>query len=285
MLGSQDELAPSQDSQATQNPIQLAVIGRPNVGKSTLINTLLGQERVLTGPEPGLTRDAISIEWRYKGRDFRLIDTAGLRRKARVQEKLEKLSVADALRALKFAEIAVLVIDAEQGVDRQDLTIAGHVLKEGRALVIAANKWDVVRDRGPALREIEYRLTETLAEAQGLAIVPVSARSGQGMDRLLTAALDVYDRWNCRISTAKLNRWLGQATEAHPPPAAKGRAVRLRYMAQTKSRPPSFVIFANRPAALPQSYMRYLGNSLREAFKLQGVVVRLHMRRSENPYA
>lgn len=274
-----------QSAEAPPPPIQIAIIGRPNVGKSTLINKLLGQERLLTGPEPGLTRDAITIDWRFKGRDFRLIDTAGLRRKARVQEKLEKLATADTLRALKFAEVAILVIDATAGVDRQDLAIAGHVLREGRALVVAANKWDAVEARGPVLREIERKLRETLAETKGLAIAPVSAQTGQGLDRLLAMALDVHTRWNAKIATSKLNRWLAGVTQAHPPPAVKGRAVRLRYMAQTKSRPPTFLIFANRPGALPQSYMRYLGNALRESFDLNGVVVRLDLRRGENPYA
>ncbi len=265
--------------------IQLAIVGRPNVGKSTLANRLLGEERLLTGPEPGLTRDAIAVEWQYGDQPIRLVDTAGLRRKARVEEKLEKLSVADTLRAIALAEVVVLVIDGTLGLDKQDLTIADHVLSEGRALVIAVNKWDAVEDRARALGAIEDRLEASLPQARGLPLVTLSAKTGRHLERLMPAVLALHERWNRRVPTPALNRWLAEATARHPPPAVKGRRLRLRFAAQVKTRPPTVALFTSRPAALPEAYTRYLVNSLREVFDLDGVPVRVLLRKSKNPFA
>jgi len=266
-------------------PIQLAIVGRPNAGKSTLVNRLLGEERMLTGPEPGLTRDSISVEWTYKGQPFRLVDTAGMRRKSRVEAKLEKLSVAETLRSVRLAQVVALVIDGVQGLDKQDLTIADHVEQEGRALVIVVNKWDAVDDRAKALQEIEDRLSISLQQLKGVPVVTLSALTGRHADRLLPEVMKVYERWNRRVKTATFNKWLEGITERHPPPAVHGRRLRLRYGAQLKARPPTFAIFVSRPAELPDSYQRYLVNSLRETFDLPGVPVRLVLRKSENPYA
>lgn len=267
-----------------EGPIQLAIVGRPNAGKSTLVNRLLGEERMLTGPEPGLTRDSISVEWTYKNQPFRLVDTAGLRRKSRVDAKLEKLSVAETLRSVRLAHVVALVIDGVQGLDKQDLTIADHVEQEGRALVIVVNKWDAVEDRAKALQEIEDRLSISLQQLKGVPIVTLSALTGRHAERLLPEVMKVYERWNRRVKTAQFNRWLEGVTEKHPPPAVHGRRLRLRYGAQLKARPPTFAIFVSRPAELPDSYQRYLVNSLRETFDLPGVPVRLELRKSDNPY-
>ena len=267
-----------------EGPIQLAIVGRPNAGKSTLVNRLLGEERMLTGPEPGLTRDSISVEWTYKNQPFRLVDTAGLRRKSRVDAKLEKLSVAETLRSVRLAQVVALVIDGVQGLDKQDLTIADHVEQEGRALVIVVNKWDAVEDRAKALQEIEDRLSISLQQLKGVPIVTLSALTGRHAERLLPEVMKVYERWNRRVKTAQFNRWLEAVTEKHPPPAVHGRRLRLRYGAQLKARPPTFAIFVSRPAELPDSYQRYLVNSLRETFDLPGVPVRLELRKSDNPY-
>jgi GTP-binding protein len=267
------------------SPLSLAVVGRPNVGKSTLINRILGEERLVTGPEPGITRDAISITWSYRGRPLRLIDTAGLRRRTRVTERLEELSGADTLRALRFAEVVIIVIDATVGIDRQDLTIARTVADEGRAPVIAVNKWDLVIERDTLLGELRLRIEESLAQIRGVPLIPCSALTGQGIDRLLQAALNADAVWNRRIATGPLNRLLAEVTARHPPPLARGRAVKLRYMTQAKARPPTFVLFCNRPSAVPESYLRYLTNALREAFDLPGVPLRLSLRRSRGPTA
>jgi GTP-binding protein len=265
--------------------LQLAIVGRPNVGKSTLLNRLVGEERVVTGPEPGVTRDAISVEWSWQGRGVWLVDTAGMRRRARVRESLERMSVADSLRAIRFAQVAVLVLDASVGLERQDLTIAAHVIEEGRALVVAVNKWDAVPDRQEAMQGIRERLEESLPQIRGVRVVTLSALTGVGVDRLLPAVFEAFDTWNRRVPTAALNRWLADMTERHPPPMVSGRRLRLRYMTQVKARPPSFVIFGSRPDALPESYSRYLINGLRDTFDLDGVPIRLGLRRGENPYA
>ncbi len=265
-------------------PIQMAVVGRPNAGKSTLINSLIGSDRLLTGPEPGLTRDAIAVAWEFQGRNIRLVDTAGLRRKSRVDAKLEKLSVAETLRTVRMAQVVVLVLDGNLGIDKQDLTIADHVLQEGRALVIAVNKWDAVEDRALALRDIEDRLEKSLPQARGLPVVTLSALTGRHLDRLLPAVLGQYERWNRRIPTAQLNRWLEEVTARNPPPLAGGRSVRIRYATQAKARPPTIALFAPRAEFIPESYLRYLINGLRESFDLQGVPIRMHLRKGKNPY-
>jgi len=268
-----------------KGPIRLAIVGRPNVGKSTLVNRLIGEDRLLTGPEAGITRDAIEVEWEYRGRPVRLVDTAGLRRRARVSEKLERLSTADTRRAVKFAHVVLLVLDAEMMLEKQDLTIARMALDEGRALVIAANKWDAIRDKNAHTRMLRDRLDTSLTQVRGVPWVPVSAVRGSNLDKLLDAVLETYDRWNKRVPTARLNRWLEAMLEAHPPPLAKGRRVRIRYMTQVKARPPTFAAFVSQAAELPDSYVRYLTGGLRDEFGLVGVPIRLHLRQRKNPYA
>jgi GTP-binding protein len=270
---------------AAEAPLLLAVVGRPNVGKSTLANRLLGEERMLTGPEPGVTRDAISIDWFCKGRPVRLVDTAGLRRRARVSGQIEKLTTRDTLRQIRRAEIAVLVIDGAEAFERQDLAIARTALEEGRALVIAINKWDLITDRAAGLRLIAERLETSLPQARGVPCVPLSALSGWHVNHLMTAVFAAHERWNRRIATGPLNRWLAEATARHPPPAVGRRRIRLRYVTQPTARPPTFAIFASRPEHLPDSYTRYLENSLRDAFDLPGIPLRLRFRRGKNPYA
>jgi GTP-binding protein len=270
---------------APEGPLQLAIVGRPNVGKSTLINRLVGEERLLTGPEPGITRDAIAVEWRHRGRPIRLVDTAGMRRRSQVVERLEKLAVDDSLRAVQYAEVVVLVLDAADMLEKQDLAIARHVLEEGRALVIAANKWDAIKDKTDALQKLRARVEASLPQAQGVALVTLSARTGQNLDKLMSAVLDTHETWNRRVTTPELNRWLGAAVDAHPPPLVKGRRIKLRYMTQTKTRPPTFQLFGNQLDVLPESYLRYLVNNMRERFDLPGVPVRVLLRKGENPYA
>ncbi len=267
-----------------ERALQLAIVGRPNVGKSTLINRLLGEERMVTGPEAGITRDAIRIEWEYEGRPVRLIDTAGLRRRAKVADKLERLSSADALRAVRFAHVVVLVLDATEALARQDLTIARATAEEGRALVVAVNKWDLVENRAATLRRIEERLEESLHQERGVRIVTLSALTGENCNRLMKAVFEAFDAWNRRVSTGLLNRWLAEVADRHPPPAVRGRPVRLRYVTQARTRPPTFALFTSRPAAVPESYLRYLVNSLREEFGFLGVPVRVQLRKGRNPY-
>lgn len=265
-------------------PLKLAIVGRPNAGKSTIINKLLGDERMLTGSEAGITRDSISVSWDWDGHPIRLIDTAGLRRKARVTGKLEGLSVGDALRAIRFAEVVVLIVDATLGVEKQDLSIARLVIEEGRALVLAVNKWDLAKDRKAVMSGIEDRLMTSLPQVRGIPVIPCSAKTGKGMDKLLPAVFGVYETWNRRVETGGLNRWLEAMTEAHPPPIAKGRRIKIRYMTQAKTRPPTFIVFASRKDALPESYVRYLINGLRESFDLPAVPIRVHLRAGKNPY-
>src|SRR5215471_8674999 len=270
---------------AERRPIRIAVVGRPNCGKSTLVNRLLGEERLLTGPEAGITRDAIAVAWHWRGRPVRLIDTAGLRRKAKIEEKLEKLSVGDALRAIRFAEVVILVIDAEQMLERQDLAIARLVEEEGRALVLAVNKWDLVSDRPKALERLRDRLGVSLPQLQGLATVTLSARTGRGIDKLMPAVFAAHEAWNRRIATPALNRWLEAAQSRHPPPLVSGRRLKLRYMTQANIRPPTFALFASKPGDLPESYRGYLVKLMREDFDLPGVPIRMMLRKGKNPYA
>ncbi|MBP2314987.1 ribosome biogenesis GTPase Der [Azospirillum soli] len=266
-------------------PIQIAIVGRPNVGKSTLLNSLIGEERVLTGPEAGMTRDAITVDWEWRGRKFKLVDTAGMRKRARVEAKVEKLAVADALRVIRLANVVVLVVDASQILDKQDLTIARMVVEEGRALVLAVNKWDAVEDRAMALRQVEDKLQAALAQIKGVEVVTISALHGKKLDTLLDSVLATYAQWNRRIPTAQLNRWIGGVLEHHPPPLVEGRRVKIRYVTQVKTRPPTFALFVNKPLDLPESYHRYLISHLRDTFELPGVPVRLLLRKGKNPYA
>lgn len=266
-------------------PLQLAIVGRPNVGKSTLVNRLVGKERVLTGPEPGITRDAIAIDWRWDDRAIRLVDTAGLRRRSHVEDRIERLSTADTRRAIGFAGTVILVIDALQPLERQDLTIANMVTEEGRALVLALNKWDAVSDRDALLKRVRERLRTGLPQLQGLSLVPVSGLTGLGLDALMKAVIAADSVWNRRIPTAALNRWLTAIQERHPPPLVGARRLRLRYMTQVNTRPPSFALFASRPGELPESYRRYLVSSLRQEFDLPGTPVRVMLRKGANPYA
>jgi GTP-binding protein len=266
-------------------PLRIAIVGRPNVGKSTLVNALLGEERMITGPEAGITRDSIASPLSFEGRPLLLVDTAGLRRKMRVEGRAEELSVGDALKAIRFAEVVVLLVDAEQPFEKQDLQIADLIAQEGRALVIAVNKWDLVRDREKRLKELRETCQRLLPQVKGVALVPVSALGGTGLDRLMQSVVEVDRLWNIRLPTHALNQWLHAAIEAHSPPAVSGRRVKLRYVTQANARPPTFVVFCSRPKALPESYVRYLVNALRESFDMPGVPIRLHLRKGGNPYA
>ena len=266
-------------------PLKLAIVGRPNAGKSTLINRMLEDDRLITGPEAGITRDSIAVPWEWQGRPVELIDTAGMRKRAKVHDKLEKLSVADGLRAVDFAEVVVLMLDATLGLEVQDLKIADRVLEEGRALVIAINKWDVAADKKDLFEGINNALDEGLAQVRGVPLVSISAISGKGIDELMGAAFAIRDTWSKRVTTGELNRWFRNAVERNPPPAPKGKRIKLRYMTQARNRPPSFVLFGSRVDHLPMSYQRYLLNGIRNELGFGGVPVRLTMRSTKNPYA
>lgn len=289
---SQEELAEveaedniDEDEFYKKRPIQLAIVGRPNVGKSTLVNALLKDERMLTGPEAGVTRDAITTTWKYKDRNINLVDTAGLRRQSRIESSLEKMSAASTKHAAYMAQVVVLVLDADAVLDKQDLTIAREVLEEGRALVIAVNKWDIA-NRKEAIQKLNDKLQSSLAQAEGVPTVTISALKSEGLDKLMNAVLKVYDRWNVRIPTSPLNQWFGDMIDNYPPPLGKNkRRIKLRYITQAKTRPPSFYIFSSNPEGLPDAYLRYLIGKLREHFDLGGIPIRVTVRKTKNPYA
>ena len=273
------------EEEAATRPIRVAIVGRPNAGKSTLINQLLGEERLLTSPEAGTTRDSIAVEIEWKGRQFRVFDTAGLRRRSRIEEKLEKLSVADALRAVRFAEVVVMMMDSQNKFEEQDLRIADLIEREGRAIVLVVNKWDLVERKPNLISALRTDADHWLPQVKGAPIVAVSGLMGEGIDRLMTAIQQAYAIWNRRVPTAALNRWFEHAVAANPPPAVSGRRLKLNYITQNKARPPSFVLFCSRADAVPQSYLRYLVNSLREAFDLPGTPIRITLREKANPFA
>jgi GTP-binding protein len=266
------------------HPIRVAIVGRPNAGKSTLINRLIGEERLLTGPEAGITRDSISVDLDWQGRPFKLYDTAGMRRKSRVDEKLEKLSVADALNAIRFADVVVVLLDVDNAFEEQDQRIADLAEREGRAVVIAVNKWDLKEHTPGSIGRLRTQAEEKLMQLKGVPVVAVSGLTGEGLDRLMQAIADAYEVWNKRVSTSALNRWFEDAISSNPPPAVSGRRLRLNYITQAKARPPSFVVFCTRADAVPDSYKRYLVNSMREVFELPGTPIRLMLREKANPF-
>jgi len=267
-----------------QHPLKLAIVGRPNAGKSTLVNRMLGEERMITGPEAGITRDSIRLDWEWNGRKVQLVDTAGLRKRAKVEDKLERLSAADTKRAIDHAEVVVLLLDATRGLESQDLRIASQVIEEGRALILALNKWDVAEHASSLFNGVKAALVEGLAQIKDIPLLTVSAKTGKGTDTLIEVAFDLRDAWSRRVPTGELNRWFEGAVEANPPPAPKGQRIKLRYITQVKSRPPSFVVFGNRTDSLPESYRRYLLNALRRDLKLGAIPLRLEFRGRGNPF-
>lgn len=275
-----DEEAESEE----EKPLRLAIVGRPNAGKSTLINYLTGQDRLITGPEAGLTRDSIAVEWEWEGLPVRLFDTAGLRRKAKITDKLEKLSAGDTLRAIKFAEAVVLLLDAERGIEKQDLKIAEHIVNEGRAMIIALNKWDAVEDRLGTKKKLLDVLTRSFPQLKGVKVVQFSALSGKGVQHMMPAIEEAYDLWNARIPTARFNEWLEDTLDKHSMPSVNGRRAKVRFGAQIKTRPPTFMLFSNRPEDIPDSYKRYMENELRHDFALSGTAIRFIFKKKDNPY-
>jgi GTP-binding protein len=280
----EDEIQEEEAEVDEAAPLKLAIVGRPNAGKSTLVNRMLGEDRLITGPEAGITRDSISLDWEWQGRSVRLVDTAGLRKRAKVTDKLERLSTADARRAIDYAEVVVVLLDSTRGLESQDLRIAELAIEEGRALIIAINKWDVAENASALFNGIKAALEEGLSQVKGLPVLTVSAKTGKGIDQLLGAAFELREQWSRRVSTGELNRWFERAIEANPPPAPGGKRIKLRYITQVKARPPSFVIFGNRLSELPESYNRYLLNSMRRDLKLGPVPLRLTLRSPKNPF-
>jgi GTP-binding protein len=280
----EEEEAEEEDEDSPDRPLKLAIVGRPNAGKSTLVNQMLGEERMITGPEAGITRDSITLDWEWEGRKVRLVDTAGLRKRAKVDDKLERMSVADTRRSIDHAEIVVLLLDATRGLESQDLKIADQVIEEGRGLIIAVNKWDVAENASSLFNGIKAALDEGLAQLRDVPLLTVSAKTGKGIDTILKVAFELREAWSRRVSTGELNRWFEAALEANPPPAPKGQRIKLRYITQIKSRPPTFIVFGNRTDELPESYRRYLVNALRRDLKLGAVPLRLEFRGGRNPF-
>jgi GTP-binding protein len=272
------------EEEGERAPLKLAIVGRPNAGKSTLVNRMLGEERMITGPEAGITRDSISIEWQWEGRAVRLVDTAGLRKRAKIDDKLERLSAADTRRAIDYAEVVVLLLDATRGLEAQDLKIAAQVIEEGRALIISLNKWDVADHASSLFNGVKAALAEGLAQLRDVPLLTVSAKTGKGIDVMLKVAFDLRDAWSKRVPTGELNRWFEHAIEANPPPAPKGQRIKLRYITQVNTRPPTFVVFGNRTEELPESYRRYLVNALRRDLELAAIPLRLNFRGRTNPF-
>jgi GTP-binding protein len=267
------------------NPIKIAIVGRPNVGKSTLLNALVGEERAMTGPEAGITRDAIHVDWEFNERKIRLVDTAGLRKRARVINHIERMAVEDTMRAIRLAQVVIMVIDGETLFEKQDLTIAGHVVDEGRSILIALNKWDQVKNKEEVLEEVRYQLNSSLPQVRDVPVFTISALNGHRLDKLMQGVLDVYKLWNHRVSTGKLNRWLRMMESHNPAPLVSGRQNRLRYMTQIKARPPTFALWVSRPGDYPESHQRYIINGLRRDFDMPATPVRLVLKTSKNPYA
>ncbi len=290
-FGNLDELEGAEDFEFKQEedspekPLKIAIVGRPNVGKSTLLNSIVDDQRVMTGPEAGITRDAIAVDWEYEGRKFKLVDTAGMRRKSKVQNNIEKMSVEDSMRAIRLAQLVILVIDGSEILEKQELQIAEHIISEGRALVIAVNKWDAVEDREDALEELDHKMKTSLAQLKDLPYQTVSALNGKNMNKLLDRCLWTYEMWNTRIKTAGLNKWLGRMESQNPAPLISGRQNRLKYITQIKTRPPTFAMWVSRPEKLPESHKRFIVNGLRRDYKIPGVPIRLLIRKSKNPYA
>ncbi len=284
-LEGREDFVFEQEEDDPQKPLKIAIVGRPNVGKSTLLNAIVNDHRVMTGPEAGITRDAIAVDWEYEGRKFKLVDTAGLRRKAKVTNNIEKMSAEDSYRAIRLAQVVILVLDGNAALEKQDLQIAGHVIEEGRALVIAVNKWDSVREKEEILAEFEHRLEHSLAQIKDIPYVTLSALKGRNVEKVLQTALKTYEMWNTRISTGGLNRWLAAMESRNPAPLVGGRSNRLKYITQIKTRPPTFALWVARPKELPDSYRRYIINGLRKDFNIPGVPIRLLVRTSKNPYA